>query len=61
MPTAVWAAVVARVGAVRRTSVTVVLGAIPVPVTAWPTPMAPAAGAETGRKRLPEASVAVAV
>ena len=52
---------VARVGAARMTAATVVLGAIPVPVTAWPTPMAPAAGAETGRKRLPEASVAVAV
>ena len=52
---------VARVGAVRRTSVTVVPGAMPVPVTVWPTPMAPAAGALVGMKRRAVGTATVAV
>ena len=52
---------VANVGAVRMTSATVVPGAIPVPVTDWPTPMAPAAGAAAGMKRIPEGMATVAL
>ena len=61
VPTAVWAAVVTSVGAVRRTSVTVVFAGMPIPVTVWPTPMAPAAGAVVGMNRRAEGTAAVAV
>ena len=61
MPTADWAAVVVRVGAVRMTSATVVPAVMPVPETVWPTPMAPTAGAAAGMKRMAVGTAAVAV
>ncbi len=57
----VLAAVLANVGAALMTWATVVLGAMPVPVTVCPTPMAPAAGAVVGMKRRAVGTATVAV